>query len=240
MKKIKVMIVDDHVLIQAGLKQLLELGNAVEVIATANSGVQCLKLLEVVSPDIIFMDVRMNGITGIETTRIINKKYPNVKVIMLTIYINNEYVVEAFRAGAKGYILKNVTRGKLRDIIGHIMSGKAFLDPSVTLPFIDKIKNTNSASLDSRITPFTQRELEIIEYACMGKKDNDIADSLHISKHTVRGHMKNIFQKLNVSSKPQLITKAIQQGIVSVGLSASTEHINENFDTSINLNPERT
>jgi DNA-binding NarL/FixJ family response regulator len=216
MKKIKVMIVDDHALVQAGLKQLLEVGDDIEVIATADSGSGCLELLESISPDIIFMDIKMHGITGVEATRVISKKCPNVRVIMLTIYDDDEYVMEAVHAGAKGYILKNVTREKLMDVVRCVMADKAFLDPSVTQSFINRMKNTNPVPMSPHAMQLTKRELEVIEGICAGKIDDDIAGSLHISKHTVRSHIKNIYRKLDVSSKCQLITKAIQQGIVSV------------------------
>ena len=212
--KIKVMIVDDHALIRTGLKQLLEFGDDIEVIASATNGSECLQLLENCAPDIIFMDVKMQGITGIETTKIISKKYPNIKVVILTIYDDTEYVTEAVQAGAKGYILKNTDRVQLMNAISHIINNKAYLDPIITQVILNNVKKGRTSQNDTQSNQLTQRELEVIEEICSGKKDDDIADFLHISKHTVRSHIKNIYRKLGVSSKYHLTAKAIQLGVI--------------------------
>jgi DNA-binding NarL/FixJ family response regulator len=126
------MIVDDHLVVREGLKQLLEIDTDIKVIGEASNGLECLGLLERVSPDIIFMDVKMPGISGIETTRLICQRYPNMKIVMLTIYGDGQYVTEALHAGAKGYILKKVKREELINVIHHVMENGAFLDPAVT------------------------------------------------------------------------------------------------------------
>lgn len=214
MANIKVMIVDDHPIVREGLKQLLEIGRDIEVLAEASSGFQCLSLMESIDPDIVFMDVRMPGISGIETTRLVCEKYPKVKVIMLTIYEDNQYVKEAILAGAKGYVLKNVTREELVRVIRHVMDEGAFLDPAVTAKVFSEIKKEKESLSSPDKAALSQRELEVLTRLVSGLKDRDIGEALHISEHTVRSHIKSIYRKLNVSTRAQAALKASQQGIV--------------------------
>jgi two-component system, NarL family, response regulator DegU len=214
MSKIKVMIVDDHPVVREGLKQLLEISRDIEVVAGACSGLECLTLMESNFPDIVFMDIRMPGISGIETTRLITEKYPNVKVIVLTIYNDDQYVKEAILAGAKGYVLKNVTREELVRVIYHVMKNGAFLDPAVTATVLSEMKKEKPGNELPEKAILTQRELEVLGSLIAGLKDRDIGEALHISEHTVRTHIKSIYRKLKVSTRAQAAIKASQQGII--------------------------
>lgn len=214
MSMIKVIIVDDHPVVREGLKQLLEIGRDIEVIATAGSGSECLRLMDTTYPDIVFMDVRMPGISGIETTRLVCEKYPNVKVVMLTIYSDDQYVKEAILAGAKGYVLKNVTREELVRVIHHVIGEGAFLDPAVTATVLNEIKKEKDGVESREKAVLTQRELEVLSQLVSGLKDHDIGEVLHISEHTVRSHIKSIYRKLRVSTRAQAAIKASQQGII--------------------------
>jgi two-component system NarL family response regulator len=208
------MIADDHPVVREGLRQLLEVDGSIQVVAQASSGLECLRLLEKSSPDIIFMDVRMPGISGIEATRLICRKYPNVKVIMLTIYEDDQYVAEAIQAGAKGYVLKNVNRDELIKIIHHVMEDQAFLDPSVTATIFNRLKRGSHAPGEEGKILFTQRELEVLKGIVAGLTDRTIAKSLCISEHTVRSHIKSLYKKLRVSSKAKAVAKALQDKII--------------------------
>ena len=209
--KIKVIIVDDHPIVREGLKQLLELGDEIEVIGEAESGLECLDLLEKLYPDIIFMDIRMRGISGIDTTRVISKKYPDVKVIILTIHDDDDYIVEAIKAGAKGFVLKKVTQSELMKIINDVMAHKAFLDSTIASRVLDHFKADGHTFEKIQLT---RRELEVLNGVVNGLTDRRIADSLCISEHTVRSHFKNIFRKLNVSSRSQAAVKAVELKII--------------------------
>jgi DNA-binding NarL/FixJ family response regulator len=214
MPKIKVMIVDDHLVVREGLKQLLEVDATVVVIAQASSGLECLQLLEKCSPHLVFMDVRMPGISGIETTRLIAQKYPHIKVIILTIYEDDQYVTEAIQAGAKGYVLKRVNREELLRIISQVMGNQAFLDPTVTATIFNRLKGEPRESSGEKRAPLTKRELEILKGIVAGLTDRKLANTLCISEHTVRSHIKNIFRKLGVSSKAKAVARAIQGRII--------------------------
>jgi DNA-binding NarL/FixJ family response regulator len=216
MKKINVMIVDDHVIVQEGLKQLLEIGDEIKVVGVARSGFECMQLLENnLYIDIILMDIKMQGISGIETTRLIGEKYPRVKVIMLTIYTDEHYVTDAINAGAKAFVLKNVKRDELINIIQHVMKDGAFLDPSVTACIMSQVKRSGEDKQVINKSYFTYRELEVINELVAGHKDDEIAEILNLSKHTVRSHLKNIFRKLGVSSRSQAVTKVISSKVVN-------------------------
>lgn len=208
------MIVDDHVLIREGLKALLALHDNFKVVAEANSGIEAIGIIDKVKPDIILMDIKMKGISGVETTRLIYEKYPEVKIIMLTIYEDVQYVNDAIQAGAKGYILKKVKRKELYEIIQHVMQNEAFLDPSVTSKLFNHVKNESQQQ--EKTTKLTGRELDIAKYLAEGKTDNNIAKLFFISEHTVRSHIKMIYKKLNVKSRAQAIVKLIQQKIIVV------------------------
>jgi len=215
MNKTKVMIVDDHSMVREGLKQLLGVDGDIEVIAEASSGLECLQLMERFSPDIVFMDVKMPGISGIETTRLLCQKYQKVKVIMLTIYDESQYVTEAIQAGAKGYVLKKISREELVNVICHVMKGEAFLDPTITKGVFDQLKNGKKVLQKMEKEQLTQRELEILKGIVEGKTDRGIAESLFISEHTVRSHIKSLYRKLGVTSKAQAVTKAMRERIIN-------------------------
>ena len=212
--KLKTMIVDDHLVVREGLKQLLEVDDEIQVIAQASNGLECLRQLDKHSPDLIFMDVRMPGISGIETTRLIHQKHPRIKIIMLTIYDDDQYVTEAIQAGASGYVLKKVQRDELIQIIHLVMGNQAFLDPSVTAKVFDRLQGKMNSPERDGIMPLTQRELEILKEMVAGHTDREIGDSLHVSEHTVRSHIKSLYRKLRVSSKSQAVAKALQHKII--------------------------
>ncbi len=214
MSTIKVMIVDDHPVVREGLKQLLEVNEDIQVISEAGNGLECLHLLGEFSPDLIFMDIRMPGISGIETTRLAHQKYPGIKIIMLTIYEDDQYVTEAVQAGAKGYVLKQVQRDELIKIIRDVMADRAFLDPSVTATVLERLKHGDSTPQKKDKVPLTQRELEVLKGIVAGHTDRAIGRSLHIAESTVRSHIKSLYKKLGVTSKSQAVAKAMQDKII--------------------------
>jgi len=215
MENIGVMIVDDHLVVREGLKQLLEIEDDIEVIAEAAEGKECLRLLETCSPDLILMDIGLPGINGIETTRLVMQKHPQTKVVMLTIYKDDQYVTEAIKAGAKGYVLKQVNRDDLIKIIHHVMGNEAFLDPMVSASIFGLLKQGIPEPEKTEKPNLTKRELEVLSAIVAGNPDRTIAKSLYISEHTVRSHIKNLFKKLRVSSRAQAVAKALQAKIIN-------------------------
>lgn len=214
MRKIRVMIVDDHLVVREGLKQLLEINDEIEVVAEATNGLECLDRVGDYNPDIVFIDIKMPGISGIDTTRLIRQKHPDVKVIMLTIYDDGELVANAINAGANGYMMKNALREDLINAIHQVMKGQAFLDPSVTSTLVDQIKRRPFNLFRDEKLPLTRRELEVLESIVLGLTDKETAERLHISEHTVRTHAKSLYRKLGVSSRSQAAVHAVHQGII--------------------------
>ncbi|HOI73343.1 MAG TPA: response regulator transcription factor [Syntrophales bacterium] len=212
---IKVMVVDDHDIVREGLRQILEISSDVKVIGEARNGLDCLEQLDHLSPDIIFMDIQMPGISGIETTRLARKKKPGVRVIILTIYHDAEFVTEAIQAGAIGYVLKTVGKDELHKIIRHVMDNHAFIDPLVTSSVIDEIKRDGKVVEKAEKPIFTKRELEVMSGLVAGQTDRTIAAVLNISAHTVRSHIKNIFQKLGVGTKSQAVAAILRERIIT-------------------------
>lgn len=214
MNRLNAMIVDDHLVVREGLRKLLEIGDDIEVIGEASDGLECLRLLETLRPDVIFMDLKMPGISGIETARLVCEKYPDVRIIMLTIYADEQFVVEAIRAGAKGYLLKSATREDIVKAVDHVVGGRAFLDPSITDGVLFQLKCGHARCDAEEKVQLTQREFEVLKSIMSGMKDRDIADALGISEHTVRSHVKSIYRKLKVSSRSQAAIQAMRRGII--------------------------
>ncbi len=213
--KIRVIIVDDHQMVREGMRQLLGFEKDIEVVAVYGSGSECIEQINENLPDVIFMDIRMPGISGIETTRLLCQKYPNIKVIMLTAHDEVQYVTDAINAGAKGYVLKKVRQEELIKIIRDVVNNKSFLDPDLTGSLFNRLKHKKSPLKGEENQNLTKRELEVLQYMVDGSTDEEIAKLLFISKYTVRSHIRNIFQKFNATSKTQVVSKAIGRNIIS-------------------------
>lgn len=215
MDRINILIVDDHEIVRHGLRQLLETEPGYRVIGEVSSGLECMDLLESAAPDVIFMDVRMPGISGIEATRLISAKYPDIKIIILTIHDDEQLVSHAIQAGAKGFILKKISRDELIKVVREVAENRAYLDPQVTAPVFKHLRQKKTAPAHNQPDiQLTKRELEVMQALFQGKKDRLIAEDLYISEHTVRSHIKNIYRKLKVSSRMQAVTKALKLGII--------------------------
>lgn len=217
MGKIRVVIVDDHLIVREGLKQILELEPDIEVVGEAENGLDCLKVIESVRPDLVFMDLRMPGVGGIEATRLVCGKFPETRVIVLTIYEDDAYVKEAIRAGAKAYVLKKAKREDLVRVVRDVHEDRAFLDPNVVPAVFRILKQRSEPSANENLRgkePLSERELEVLKGIVEGLKDRDIAQALHISEHTVRSHVKSVYRKLGVSSRSQAVMRAVRAGII--------------------------
>ena len=162
------------------------------------------------------MDIKMPGVNGIETTRLICEKYPEARIILLTMYEDADHVVAGLRAGARGYIVKNADKDEMIKAVHLVMNDEAYLDPSITRALINMVRDMPGIPKEERET-LTQRELEILNGLFEGQSDQKIAETLFISKHTVRSHIKTLFRKLGVTTRSQAIIKGIQQGIVGGG-----------------------
>jgi DNA-binding NarL/FixJ family response regulator len=211
----KILIVDDHSIVREGIRVLLELEKDVEYVHEASSGMKSIEMIEKSKYDIILMDIRMPGIDGIETTRILKQKCPDTKIVLLTNYDDEEFVMEAIQVGADGYILKDVKKGDLVNIIRNVIEGKSYIDSGVTYSVIRRVRESITKTGEYHKRPdLSQRELQILEYLVMGKSNKEIADVVCLSLDTVKAHLKNIYKKLNVASRSQAVQTAVKGKII--------------------------
>lgn len=214
--KIRVMVVDDHTIVREGIKVLLELQEDIDVVAEARSSIECLEGIGEVLPDVVLMDLKMPGIDGIEATRLVKEKYPQIKVILLTNYDDEEYVLESIKSGADGYVLKDVRKGDLPKIIHSVLQDRAFIDPTVTRKLFHSIQqsSTTEGTPGPPRPVLSQRELQILTHLVEGKSNKKIAHAVHLSPDTVKSHLKNIYQKLGVHNRSQAARVVIQGKLV--------------------------
>ena len=210
----KVMLVDDHALIREGIKQLLEFDGSIDVIEQASDGAECLEKLQHVQPDILLLDINMPNVNGIEVLEEIKKKNIPVKVLMLTVHSEAEYLVQAVDIGANGYILKDSGSEELKKAIQSVMDGDSYIQPSL-IPSLNSRLVTRDIDKE-KIAALTKREMEILTQiaGCMFNKE--IAMNLNISERTVKNHISNIFKKIDVSDRTQAAVFAIRNNLISI------------------------
>ncbi len=217
-KKARVLVVDDHAVVRKGLQFFLESNPSFEVVGEAASGEESVTKARQLSPDIILMDVRMPGINGIEACRMILEEQPEIKVIMLTSYSDEESVMASILAGARGYILKKVDTDILMRDLERVSQGESLLDPAVTQQVFEKIKSlTKSSSVDDAmktLNQLTNQEKRILALIAQGKTNKEIAAEIFISAKTVRNYVTNILTKLNLSNRTQAAAYAASIGLV--------------------------
>ena len=210
----KVMLVDDHALIREGIKQLLEFDGSIDVIEQASDGAECLEKLQHVQPDILLLDINMPNVNGIEVLEEIKKKNIPVKVLMLTVHSEAEYLVQAVDIGANGYILKDSGSEELKKAIQSVMDGDSYSLPSLIPSLNSRLVNRDIDK--EKIAALTKREMEILTQIAGGMFNKDIAMNLNISERTVKNHISNIFKKIDVSDRTQAAVFAIRNNIVKL------------------------
>ena len=210
----KVMLVDDHALIREGIKQLLEFDGSIDVIEQASDGAECLEKLQHVQPDILLLDINMPNVNGIEVLEEIKKKNIPVKVLMLTVHSEVEYLVQAVDIGANGYILKDSGSEELKKAIQSVMEGNSYIQPSLIPSLNSRLVNRDIDK--EKIAALTKREMEILTQIAGGMFNKEIAMNLNISERTVKNHISNIFKKIDVSDRTQAAVFAIRNNIVKL------------------------
>lgn len=211
---IKVMIADDHVLIREGIKQLLEFDGSIKVIEEAADGVDCLEKLKNVIPDILLLDINMPNKNGIEVLEEIKNNKMDVKVLILTVHNEVEYLVKAVDIGVDGYILKDSESSELKKAINHIIDGENYIQPSLIPALNSRLVNRDVDK--EKIDSLTKRELEVLIQVASGSFNKEIATSLNISERTVKNHISNIFKKIDVNDRTQAAVFAIKNNLFKV------------------------
>ncbi|MCA9927712.1 MAG: response regulator transcription factor [Anaerolineales bacterium] len=216
---IKIILVDDQMLFREGLHTLLSVYDDIDVIGEANNGEEAIQLVHTHQPDIVLMDVRMPVLDGVAATRKLHEAYPDCRVIMLTTFDDDEYVFEGLRAGAAGYLLKDVPSQKLVEAIRAAAKGESFLQPSVAAKVVAEFTRMSKDTAVSPtptplIEPLSNRELEILQLVATGASNREIATNLFIAEGTVKNHVTNILGKLGVRDRTQAALKAKDLGFI--------------------------
>jgi two-component system response regulator DegU len=206
----RVLIVDDHPVTRDGLRSALSTSNEVEIVGEATSGEEAVEAVKILTPDVVFMDVRMPGISGIQATKDIREVVPDTKVILFTVEESRTAVADAIRAGVSGYLLKDVSAGELIQAAKLALEGKAVIHPTLTRAFIEEVQY-----VDQRPdTPLSRRESQILQKVAYGATTKEVAHDLGISPHTVKTHLERIFEKLGANDRAQAVAIALRKGLV--------------------------
>jgi len=206
----RVLIVDDHPVTRDGLRAALGTSDEVEIVGEATNGDDAIVQVGELTPDVVFMDVRMPGMGGIDATKAIRKDHPDTKVILFTVDESRASISEAIQAGVSGYLLKDVGADELINAARLAMEGKAVIHPALTQAFIEEVRLVNKP----QDAPLSKREAEILQKVAYGATTKEVASQLGISPHTVKTHLERIFEKLGANDRAQAVAIAIRQGLV--------------------------
>jgi len=209
----KVIICDDQDIVRDGLELLLKLEHDIEIVGIASDGAEAVELVAQKQPDLVMMDLKMPVMNGVDATRQIKARFPTVKVLVLTTFGTEDWVLEAIRAGASGYLLKDATREEVLNAIRGTVEGKTFIDPSVAGKLLGEITGGKKKPAAVLTDKLTQREIEVLQLLAKGLSNEDIAKKLFLSEGTVRNHISSIVTKLGVSDRMQAAVMAIQHGL---------------------------
>ncbi|MEC5423796.1 response regulator transcription factor [Virgibacillus sp. C22-A2] len=210
---ISVMLVDDHAVLRDGLKNILELEDDINVVGEAISGKEALTKVEVLSPDIVLMDINMPHGNGIEVTKLLKQKHPSIKVCILTMHSHDEYLMSAIREGAEGYLLKDAPSEQVVEAIRNIAKGESVIHPSMTKKLLSYHQQKRGDTTENK-KELSEREKEVLMCLLEGLSNKEIAEKLFISDKTVKIHVSKIFKKFNVKSRSQVIIHAVQNHLI--------------------------
>lgn len=204
--RIRILLVDDHPVIRDGIAAILGMQPDMQVIGEVSDGAQAIDYYRKLLPDVTLMDIQMPVLDGVGATRALRQEFPSAKIIVLTTYSGDVQAARALKAGAAAYLLKSSLRKELLDTIRTVHAGLRHVDPDVA----------SRLAIHSADTPLTDRELEILKLVANGCANKEIAQSLGVSEDTIKGHLKNIFAKLDARDRTQAVVKAAQRGIISI------------------------
>lgn len=211
----RVVIVDDHDLARAGLRGVLSREEGLEVVGEAANGQEAIALCGRLRPDLVLMDVRMPEMDGLSATQAIKQECPTTSVIIVTMYENPDYLIQALKAGAAGYVLKGATRHEIITAVRQVIGGESPLKPELAAQLLRRIASTVSPRQGPPVEALTPREYEVLRLLAEGKTNGEIAFSLSISLSTVKFHIENIISKLGASDRTQAAVRAIELGLLS-------------------------
>ncbi len=220
----KIVLIDDHVLFREGIRRILDFEDDFEVVAEGSDGENAMSLVDTYQPDVVLMDINMERVNGVEATKQLVEKYPQLKIIILSIHDDENYVTHALKSGAQGYLLKDMDSESLVQAIKIVSDGGAYLHPKVTHNLVKEFKRMSEeehkgfqqVEYRKPLHLLTRRECEVLQLLADGKSNRGISESLFISEKTVKNHVSNILQKMSVNDRTQAVVTAIKNGWVEV------------------------
>jgi DNA-binding NarL/FixJ family response regulator len=210
MRRHRILLVDDHEVVRLGLKTLLDSHSNMEVVAEAASAREAVEKTKLHKPDVVVMDIRLKGGSGIEACQEITEQFPDIKVIMLTSYAEDEMLFSAIRAGAAGYVLKQIGGDELVRAIEQVGSGEAMLDPAVTQRIFQEVRKAAREEEASAFAELTQQEMHVLQLVSEGRTNRQIAEELYLGEGTVRNYVSSILSKLSVKNRAEAAAYAVE------------------------------
>jgi DNA-binding NarL/FixJ family response regulator len=211
------MLVEDHTIVREGVRLLLQQTPMLEVVGEAADGEEALRLLEELQPEVVVMDVRLPGMNGIQTTRLIKASHPQIHVLILSSYAPDHFIFPLLDAGISGYLLKNTTGSELIRAIRTVHMGEMVLDPQIAGKVVQRLtRHKTPYRSNEMIEGLSEREIEVLHAVAQGKSNKEIGESLSISPNTVQVHLSNIFSKLGVNDRTEAAAYAIRQGWINL------------------------
>jgi two-component system response regulator DevR len=213
MARQRIVIVDDHEVVRLGLRSLLDRHPDFEVVAEAGNGREAIEKVDAYEPDVVVLDIRLPGMSGVEVCQLITEKHPDIKVIMLTSYAEDEMLFAAIRAGAAGYVLKQIGGDDLTRAIESVGRGEALLDPSLTQRVFEEVRKAQREEEASAFAELTNQEMQVLQLVSEGKTNREIAEALYLGEGTVRNYVSNILGKLGVANRAEAAAYAVQHNL---------------------------
>ncbi len=212
---IKVLLVDDQNLVRQGVQALLELADDIEVVGEAKSGQEAVKMIPEIKPDVVLLDMRMPGMSGLDVLHELSQSHQLPPTIILTTFDDEELILAGVKAGAKGYLLKDVPLEELVDGIKQVAAGKTIVRPQITEKILDSVEGLKNEFMSlERPDPLTNRETEILRLMAGGYSNKEIANSIFVAEGTVKNHVSNILSKLGVRDRTRAVLKALELGLI--------------------------
>ena len=214
---IRVMICDDHALFRRGLRMVLESEEGMEVVAEAEDGAEAMRQAEELAPDVVLMDVRMPNISGIDATRQIAEAVPSAKILMLTVSDEEDDLYDAIKAGANGYLLKEISIEEVASAIRAVITGQSLISPSMASKLLNEFNQLARRAEEKSSVPsprLTERELEVLRLVATGMSNREIASQLYISENTVKNHVRNILEKLHLHTRMEAVMYAVKEKLL--------------------------
>lgn len=217
MEPLRILLVDDHVLFRKGIASLLANRKDVTVVAEANDGLEAIRIARETLPDVILLDVNMPGQDGILTAKILKQEMPHIHIVMLTVSDDDTNLFEAIKNGAQGYLLKNLEPHELYKMLDKVRHGEAAISGAMAMKILREFSQPPSRQAEqsgAKVDELTQREIQVLEQVVTGASNKEIAEILHITENTVKIHLRNILEKLQVQNRIQAAVQAVRKGLI--------------------------